>query len=118
MSDQRADVATRIAGGVAAFAAAWTARKLISLVWTRATGKEPPVHPEDLEVGLKEALGWAVVTGVAMEAARLLATRAATKQLHAYQAGHTATDGPAADPAALAGAAGRNQNRHERERGG
>ena len=62
---------------------------LISLVWTRATGKEPPVHPEDLEVGLKEALGWAVVTGVAMEAARLLATRAATKQVHAYQAGHT-----------------------------
>jgi hypothetical protein len=89
MSDQHADVATRIAGGVAAFAAAWAARKLISLVWTRATGKEPPVHPEDLEVGLKEALGWAVVTGVAMEAARLLATRAATKQVHAYQAGHT-----------------------------
>jgi len=89
MSDQRTDVATRIAGGIAAFAAAWVARKLIALVWTRATGKEPPVHPDDLEVELKEALGWAVVTGVAMEAARLLATRAATKQVRAHQAGQS-----------------------------
>jgi len=85
MSDQRADVATRIAGGVAAFAAAWVARKLIALAWTRATGKEPPVHPEDVDVDLKEALGWAVVTGVAMEAARLLATRAATQQVRHYR---------------------------------
>jgi hypothetical protein len=89
MSDQRTDMATRIAGGVAAFAAAWAARKLIALVWTRATGREPPVHPEDLDVDLKEALGWAVVTGVAMEAARLLATRAATQQVRAHQPGQS-----------------------------
>jgi hypothetical protein len=87
MSDQRSDKATRIAGGIAAFAAAWATRKLIALVWTRATGKEPPVHPEDLDVDLKEALGWAVVTGVAMEAARLVATRTATKQVRAHQGG-------------------------------
>jgi hypothetical protein len=80
-------MATRIAGGIAAFAAAWAARKLIALAWTRATGKEPPVHPEDLDVDLKEALGWAVVTGVAMEAARLMATRVATKQVRAHQGG-------------------------------
>jgi hypothetical protein len=36
---------------------------------------------------MKEALGWAIVTGVVLESARLLATRAATKQLHAYQSG-------------------------------
>ena len=87
MSDQRSDMATRIAGGIAAFAAAWAARKLIALAWTRATGKEPPVHPEDLDVDLKEALGWAVVTGVAMEAARLVATRVATKQVRGHQGG-------------------------------
>jgi hypothetical protein len=45
------------------------------------------VSPEDPEVGIGEALGWAVVTGVGMEAARLLATRAATKRVRAYQAG-------------------------------
>jgi hypothetical protein len=47
------------------------------------------VHPEDPEVGLKEALGWAVVTGVAMEAARLLATRAAARQVRAHQGGQS-----------------------------
>ena len=85
MSDQRADMTTKIAGGIAAFAAAYAARKLIAFAWTRATGKEPPVHPEDVDVELKEALGWALVTGVVMEAVRLLATRAATKQVRAYQ---------------------------------
>jgi hypothetical protein len=87
MSDQRTDLVTRVAGMAAAFAAAFVARKLITFVWTKATGKEPPVSPEDPEVGIKEALGWAVVTGVGLEAARLLATRAATKQVRAYQTG-------------------------------
>lgn len=87
MSDQRGDVQTRVAGGLAALAAAFVTRKLIALVWTRATGREPPVHPEDPEVKLTEALGWAVVTGVAMEAARLLATRAAAKQVRTLRAG-------------------------------
>ena len=85
MSDQRADMTTKIAGGIAAFAAAFAARKIIAFAWTRATGKEPPAHPEDPDVGLKEALGWAVVTGVVMEVVRLLATRAATRQVHAHQ---------------------------------
>jgi hypothetical protein len=88
MSDQRADIATKVTGMAAAFAAAFVARKIITLVWTKATGKEPPVSPEDPEVGIKEALGWAVVTGVGLEAARLLATRAAAKRVRAYQAGH------------------------------
>ena len=88
MSDEeRADIGIRVAGGLAALAAAFVTRKLIALVWTRATGKEPPVHPEDPQTGLREALGWAVITGIGMEAARLLATRAATKQVRAIRAG-------------------------------
>lgn len=93
MSDQRTDIVTRVTGMAAAFAAAFVARKLIKFVWTKATGKEPPVSPEDPEVGIKEALGWAVVTGVGLEAARLLATRAATKQVRAYQAGQVGEAG-------------------------
>ena len=93
MSDQRTDIVTRVAGMAAAFAAAFVARKLITFVWTKATGKEPPVSPEDPEVGIREALGWAVVTGVGLEAARLLATRAATKQVRAYQAGQVGQAG-------------------------
>ena len=88
MSDQRADITTRVTGMAAAFAAAFVARKIITFAWTKVTGKEPPVNPEDPEVGIREALGWAVVTGVGMEAARLLATRAAAKQVRTYQEGH------------------------------
>jgi hypothetical protein len=43
-----------------------------------ATGKKPPEHPEDPQVGLGEALLWGVVLGVGVSTARLLATRATT----------------------------------------
>ncbi|MBX6769755.1 MAG: DUF4235 domain-containing protein, partial [Actinomadura rubrobrunea] len=46
----------------------------------KATGKEPPANPESPEVALSEAIGWAVIMGVGMEVARLLATRAAARQ--------------------------------------
>jgi hypothetical protein len=82
MTDKRGDFASRAIGGVAALLAGYFARKLITKWWTRATGKLPPEHPEDPEVGIAEALGWAVVTGVGVEAARLLANRAAAKRLH------------------------------------
>jgi hypothetical protein len=82
MTDKRGDIASRAIGGVAAMLAGYFARKLITKGWTRATGKQPPEHPEDPEVGIAEALGWAVVTGVGVEAARLLANRAAARRLH------------------------------------
>jgi Protein of unknown function (DUF4235) len=82
MADKRADIGTRIMGGLAAMGAAFVMRKLITAAWTRATGKEPPAHPEDPQVALGEALGWAILTGVGVEAARLLATRAAAKRSH------------------------------------
>ncbi|HLI37627.1 MAG TPA: DUF4235 domain-containing protein [Streptosporangiaceae bacterium] len=79
MSDKQESFGIRAVGGLAALAAAYVARKIIARAWTRAVGKEPPAHPEDPQIGLAEALGWAVVTGVGMEAARLLAARAATR---------------------------------------
>ena len=82
MADKRADLGTRVVGGVAAMAAAFVMRKVITTVWTKATGKEPPAHPEDPQVALGEAMGWAILTGVGVEAARLLATRAAAKRTH------------------------------------
>jgi hypothetical protein len=71
----------RLLGTLAAMGAAFFARKLITFAWTRATGKKPPVHPEDPQVGLGEALTWAILTGVGVEAARLIATRAMTRRL-------------------------------------
>jgi hypothetical protein len=82
-SDKRIDIGTRVVGGIAAMSVAFVMRKVITAVWTRTTGKEPPAHPEDPQVALSEALGWAVITAVGAEAARLLATRAVTKRSQA-----------------------------------
>lgn len=84
MADKRVDFGTRVIGGIAAMAAAFVARKAITTVWTKATGKEPPAHPEDPQVALGEALGWAAITAVGAESARLLAIRATTKRSQAH----------------------------------
>ena len=81
MADKRGDFASRAVGGIAAAAAGFITRKVMSMAWKRITGKEPPVHPEDPEVALGEAIGWAAAMGVAMSTARLLATRLAAKRM-------------------------------------
>ncbi len=93
MADRKMDLGTKVVSAVAAMAAAFVARKVISFVWTKATGKEPPTHPEDPQVALTEALGWSVLTGVSVEAARLLATRAAARRTYS---------GPECEPASTA----------------
>jgi hypothetical protein len=81
MSDKRGNGSGKALGTVAGFAAGYGTRKLITAAWKRATGKEPPSDPNDPQVGIGEALSWAIVLGVAMETARLLAQRAATRRL-------------------------------------
>lgn len=81
MSDNSDTARTRAMAAVAAVAAAWAARKVITFGWTKITGKEPPGNPEDPHVGVGEALSWAVILGVSIESARLLATRAATRKM-------------------------------------
>jgi hypothetical protein len=82
MADNKADLGTKIVSGLAAMIAAFLARKVVTFAWTKATGKEPPTHPEDPQVALSEALGWSVLTGVTVGAAKLLATRAAARRTH------------------------------------
>jgi hypothetical protein len=81
-AERKVDLGTKVVNAAAAMAAAFIARKLITFAWTKATGKEPPTHPEDPQVALTEALGWSVLTGVSVEAARLLATRAAARRTY------------------------------------
>jgi len=76
MADRKVDLGTKVVSAVAAMAAAFVARKVITFVWTKATGKEPPTNPEDPQVALTEALTWSVLTGVTVAAFRLLAIRA------------------------------------------
>jgi Protein of unknown function (DUF4235) len=75
----KGDLGWRVMAGAAALASGWAARRAITAGWKAAVGKEPPTNPESPEVHLGEAIGWAVVMGVGMEVARLLATRAAAR---------------------------------------
>jgi hypothetical protein len=81
-ADRKVDLGTKVISAVAAMAAAFVARKVVTFAWTKVTGKEPPTHPEDPQVALAEALGWSVLTGITTEAARLLATRAAARRTY------------------------------------
>ena len=55
----------KIFGGISAALAALAARKLLTAVWTKAAGKEPPANPEHPDVTWGEAASWAVASGVA-----------------------------------------------------
>ena len=81
MSDRRGEGLSRVVGTFAALAAAMITRKLVTAGWKRFTGKEPPDDPQDQSVGFGEALSWAIILGVAMETARLVAQRTATRRL-------------------------------------
>src|SRR5260370_3703394 len=81
MSGKRADGGNRVLTGLVGFVAAFAARKVLHFAWTRITGKEPPEHPEDPQVGLGEALTWGIVIGAGVHVARLLATRATARRI-------------------------------------
>ena len=75
------DIAPAIFGFVAGFAAEFVTRKALTFAWTRAMGEAPPNDLESPDVSLGRALSWAVVAGVGVEVARVLAVRTARKQL-------------------------------------
>ena len=80
MADKRGDGLSRAIGTFAALAAAMVTRKLVTVGWKKVTGKEPPSDPHDPQVHFGEALGWAVLLGVTMETARVVAQRVATRK--------------------------------------
>lgn len=55
------------------------ARKAITSSWKVATGKQPPQNPADPDVSIGEAVAWAVMSGVAIGVARMLASRRAAE---------------------------------------
>jgi hypothetical protein len=67
----------KIAGTGSAILAGVLTRKLLTKTWTSITGNEPPSNPEHPEVTWPEAISWAVLSGVAVALARLVATRTA-----------------------------------------
>ena len=77
---KKEDLSTRAFNTLTLLAAPFIARKAITFVWTKVTGKEPPVNPEDPGVAFVEALTWSVLTGVTVAAFRLLAIRAVARR--------------------------------------
>jgi Protein of unknown function (DUF4235) len=81
MAGKRSDSGGRAISAVVGMAAAFGARKVIIFAWKKITGKEPPEHPEDPQVALRDALIFGIMIGAGVHTARLLATRAAARQL-------------------------------------
>ena len=81
MAGKRGDGMSQTVGVMAGLVAGFATRKLVTAGWKQVTGKEPPSDPRDPHVSLSEALSWAIVLGVAMETARLVAIRVTTRQL-------------------------------------
>jgi len=79
-SKKKEDLGTRAFNTMTVMAAGFLARKAITVVWTKVTGKKPPENPEDPGVAFVEALSWSVLTGVTVAAFRLLAIRAVARR--------------------------------------
>ncbi|MFK5647487.1 DUF4235 domain-containing protein [Ornithinimicrobium sp. LYQ121] len=73
------NLAAKLLTTVAAIGAAALARKMTDGTWKLVTGKDSPSNPEDPDIDIKEAIAFAVLSGVVMGLARMLANRQATK---------------------------------------
>jgi hypothetical protein len=85
-SDEKPDIAWRIVGGVVGLGVGFASRKVLSYAWEKTTGKKPPASADSLEISLGEAISYAVVMGLGMEIARIVATRAAARKWQAWKA--------------------------------
>jgi hypothetical protein len=83
--EEKQDMAWRLIGAVVGLGVGFAARKAIEFGWRKTTGKTPPADPNSLETSLVEAVGFAVVLGVGMEVARIVATRSAHKRYRAWK---------------------------------
>ncbi|MDN4173179.1 DUF4235 domain-containing protein [Nocardioides sp. SOB77] len=74
-----------------ALGAAALAKKGLDKTWQVATGRKPPENPADPDVELREAVAWAVASGVAVGLARMLAQRRAASY-YTRSTGHLPPD--------------------------
>ena len=74
------DKSTKLMYLLTATSTAFLARKALIVAWTKATGKRPPLNPEDPQETLAEALGWSVLVGITVAVVRVLAIRAVSRR--------------------------------------
>jgi Protein of unknown function (DUF4235) len=80
MSKKHSNSSGKMVAALATTGAVFIARKLVTIIWTRTTGKQPPTDPADPAVSILQALSWAVIAGITVEAARVFATRATARR--------------------------------------
>jgi hypothetical protein len=80
MSKKSRESNSRLVGTLATTGAVMLARKIVTFAWTRTTGKQPPTDPADPAVSVLQALSWAVIAGITVEATRVFATRATARR--------------------------------------
>lgn len=69
----------KMLAGLAAVAAAATARNVLMKGWESRRGTAPPANPADPNTDWGEAVTWAVLTGAIIGLARLVAARGAAE---------------------------------------
>lgn len=72
---------------VTALLSAAIAKKVLDTSWKATTGKQPPENPADPDVGIGEAVAWAVASGTFVAVAKMLASRRAANY-YAKSTGH------------------------------
>jgi hypothetical protein len=70
----------KLGAAIASAAAVWLARKGLAFGWRKATGRDVP-DPADPKVTVLEALSWAILAGVTVEATKLFTARATARRL-------------------------------------
>jgi hypothetical protein len=73
--DQSGTLGYKVLATLSAVLGAFVARKLLTFVWEKATGHQPPANPEHPSVTWPEAVAWAGLSGAVVGVARLIAQR-------------------------------------------
>ncbi|WP_405086169.1 DUF4235 domain-containing protein [Microbispora sp. NBC_01389] len=79
------DMQWRIIGGLLGLVVGFASRKVLAYAWEKATGKEPPASADSPDIGLGEAIAYAVVMGLGIEVTRIVATRAAARKWRSWK---------------------------------
>lgn len=85
-SAEKPDMTWRIVGALVGLGVGFASRKVLSFAWEKSTGKKPPASADALDISLGEAIAYAVVMGLGMEVARIVALRVAAKKWQAWKA--------------------------------
>jgi Protein of unknown function (DUF4235) len=73
----RSDIAWKALALAAGGASAYATRRAIGAAWRGVKRDDPPTNPASRRTSWPQALGWAVVSGVAIAIGRLVAQRGA-----------------------------------------